>query len=327
VPAPAGSQVLFDAIGSRLRQQRENLSLSLDEIERHTHVRRRHLELLEAGEFAQLPSSVQARGMLQNYSRFLDMDVDALLLKFADGLQALLAERQPKPEVEAGRQKRPAFRFALPPALRRVLTPDLLVGSGVLLLLVLFAIWGTTRIVQQNAAVTPQPTAPSISNILLSTPVPGESTPTGTPAAGTAPPATSSAPTLEIKLPPAGEGPVQVVLVAVRSAWVKVLVDFEVAFEGRATPGTAYAFDAETQIEVISGDGSALSIIYNQSDMGAMGAYGELVDRIYTATTILIPTATFTPTASVTPTPTRTLRPSATTRPTNTQVPPATLVP
>jgi cytoskeletal protein RodZ len=319
--------VLFDAIGSRLRQQRENLSLSLEEIERHTHVRRRYLEILEAGQFAQLPSSVQARGMLQNYARFLDMDVDALLLTFADGLQALLAERQPKPEVEADRQKRPAFQFALPPALRRVLTPDLLVGGGVLLLLVLFAIWGTGRIVQQNAAFTPQPTAPSISNILLATPLPGDSTPTGTPAAGTAPPATGSAPTLEIILPPAGDGPVQVVLVAVRSVWVKVLVDFEVAFEGRASPGTAYAFDADTQIEVISGDGSAVSIIYNLSDLGAMGAYGELVDRIYTATTILSPTATFTPTATVTPTPTRTLRPSATTRPTNTQVPPATLVP
>ena len=46
-----------------------------------------YLQALEAGEFDHLPSSVQARGMLNNYAHFLDLDVDALLLTFAEGLQ------------------------------------------------------------------------------------------------------------------------------------------------------------------------------------------------------------------------------------------------
>ena len=35
--------------------------------------------------------------MLNNYAHFLDMDVDAILLQFAEGLQAKRLERQPAP--------------------------------------------------------------------------------------------------------------------------------------------------------------------------------------------------------------------------------------
>ncbi len=67
----------------------------MDEIEQHTHVRKHYLQALELGDFDHLPSSVQTRGMLNNYARFLDMDVDAILLQFAEGLQAQRLERQP----------------------------------------------------------------------------------------------------------------------------------------------------------------------------------------------------------------------------------------
>ncbi len=80
-PASLLSQSLFSAIGMALRQRREALSLSLEEIERHIHVRKHYLDALETGEYDHLPSSVQARGMLQNYAGFLGLDVDTLLLK------------------------------------------------------------------------------------------------------------------------------------------------------------------------------------------------------------------------------------------------------
>ncbi|HTX92707.1 MAG TPA: helix-turn-helix domain-containing protein, partial [Anaerolineales bacterium] len=92
-----GSQEIFTSIGEILRDRRESLSLTLDEIERHTHVRKHYLQALEEGQFERLPSSVQTRGMLNNYAHFMDMDVDAILLKYADGLQAQLQERQPRP--------------------------------------------------------------------------------------------------------------------------------------------------------------------------------------------------------------------------------------
>ena len=51
--------------------------------EAHTHVRKHYLELIEAGAFGELPSPVQARGMLANYAEFLNLDVDAILLYYA----------------------------------------------------------------------------------------------------------------------------------------------------------------------------------------------------------------------------------------------------
>ncbi len=318
------SQVIFKAIGDSLRLRRESLGLNLDEIERHTHVRKHYLESMESGQFDHLPSSVQTRGMLNNYAHFLDMDVDSLLLKFADGLQTQLAERQPKPETTSETRSKASFKFAVPVPLRRILSPDILVGGGVLILLVIFAIWGTGRIIRLSAAATPQPTAPSISDILLASPVAGLATSTSTTGPGSETVTLEAGATLEITLPPAGEGPVQVILVAARSTWVKVVVDSKIEFEGRVTSGTAYSYDGNTQIEVLTGDGSAISIIYNQSNLGPMGAFGEVVDRIYTATTILIPTVTFTPTPTVTQTPTISPRPSATPRPSNTPRPSAT---
>ena len=106
----------------------------------------------------------------------------------------------------------------------------------------------------------------------------------------------------------------QIVLYSTRTVWIKVTVDNVVKFTGRTEPGLVYVYNANTQIEVVAGDGSAINIIYNQADLGPMGGRGELVDRIYTATAILLPTPTATPTSTITLTPTITPRPSATPR-------------
>ena len=65
-------------------------------MERHTHIRMHYVRALEAGNLAGLPSPVQGKGMLNNYAAFLGLDTDAMLLRFADGLQARLAARQPE---------------------------------------------------------------------------------------------------------------------------------------------------------------------------------------------------------------------------------------
>jgi hypothetical protein len=101
-------------------------------------------------------------------------------------------------------------------------------------------------------------------------------------------------------------------------------VDGKVEFEGRVTAGTAYPYDGNSQIEVLTGNGIAISILYNQSNLGPMGNLGEVIDRIYTSMAILEPTATFTTTPTITSTPTITLRPSATLHPSITPRPSTT---
>ena len=205
--------------------------------------------------------------------------------------------------------------FNLPANLRRYLSADILAGVGLVSLLLIFSVWGTSRVIQAQSQAGIDPTAPSISDMLAVSPV--QPTQTASPPLGTE--AGASIPagilTLEITLPPEGSGPVQVVVVAFNSAWVRVTVDGKVEFEGRTTDGIAYPYNADTQIEVLTGNGASTGIIYNQSDLGPMGTYGEVVNRIYTANAILNPTPTFTLTPSITPIPSITPVPSSTPRP------------
>jgi cytoskeleton protein RodZ len=316
--AAKGSEVIFKDIGTQLRERRELLSLTLDEIERHTHVRKHYLIAFEEGAFERLPSPVQSRGMLASYASFLDLDAEAILLHFAEGLQAQRIERQPRSA------KKPLMAQTMRPSVswRQFVTVDLIFGGGLVLVLVLFAVWGAVRIIGlQNPRAEAVPTAPSISDILLASP-------SGPTAEVTAEPTQLSGleklqtsvpdapvtetPTLQ-PIPNISTGaPVQMNVSITDRAWLRVVVDGKVAYEGRPSPGSAMPFEAEQQIEIITGNAAAIHLIYNLRDLGAMGAPGEVVDRVYTESEILNPTPTFTPT------PTRTLRPSPTLRPTRT---------
>ena len=94
---------------------------------------------------------------------------------------------------------------------------------------------------------------------------------------------------------------VQLNLVAVERTYMRVVVDGEVAFEGRVVPGNAYPFEAENQIEVLVGSGAAIRIVYNGRDLGLMGTFGQVVNNIYLGTEIITPTALPSPTPARAP--------------------------
>jgi hypothetical protein len=120
--------------------------------------------------------------------------------------------------------------------------------------------------------------------------------------------------------PITNDAPVQVYIVVIERTWMRVTVDGQVEFEGRVIPGSAYPFSGRTEINVLTSSGSALEIIYNQQAQGPMGLFGQIVERIYTADAILLPT----PAESPTPTPTETIEPTGTPEGTGTPEPTAT---
>ena len=66
----------------RMRQARETLGISLVEAERITKIRRKYLEAIEAGDFAQLPDGPPSRGFIKNYARYLGLDPERSLTDF-----------------------------------------------------------------------------------------------------------------------------------------------------------------------------------------------------------------------------------------------------
>ncbi len=325
-PQVKDSRTIFKQIGQDLRSQREKLNLSVEDVERFTRLRAHHIKALELGRFEDLPSLVQGRGMLSNYASFLDLDSEAILMRFTDGLQTRRIERTStaaetrqvpsttKTKKEPGKQA----------AWRRLLTPDLLIGGSLFILLIGFIIWGAARIVDLQRQES-LPTAVSISEILMSTEE-EESLSEMLTLTAEIPTVASNGLGGPLPLPEGGENleeqeepleplpvnddPIQVYIIANQRVWMQVVVDDRVAFEGRVVPGNAYPFSGNQQIELVTGNGAGIQVIFNQTNLGALGVSGEVVRMIFTEEGTLVPTPLFTltpiPTATPSPTPTPT---------------------
>jgi cytoskeleton protein RodZ len=308
-------QDIFNNIGEQLFNRRVMLNLTLDEIERHTKLRAYFLKSLEEGRMEDLPSPVQTRGMLSNYAKFLDLDVDALLFRFAEALQAQHRERHP--EKPARDRNQPIVPEKMP-VWRAFIAGDLFFGIGTVLFMVILSIWGISQIInmQREQAVDMEATAPSIAEVLIE-PIGSETDPATYIADNTQQPElperTLTIPTQELNVP------VQVNIVVVERTYMRVSVDGDVEFDGRVIPGNAYPFEAQENIEVLVGNAAAVRLIYNQKDLGLLGSFGQLVHFIYTSDDVVTPTPFIPPTATNTPfvTSTPTQTPSPTTTPTS----------
>ena len=307
---PESSDEIFAEIGRKLRERREMLSLTHDEIERHTRVRASFMKLMEAGRLDGLPSAVQTRGILANYAAFIDLDVDTILLRYADGIQA--RHRENKPHWPPRTRAAMTVNKDLPP-LRAFIASDLLFGGGAAIMLILFALWGINRVVSVRAASPARATARPISAVLAEGPLPTlQSEITFIPPADT-PLATPTLAVEEAQPTPLDPSiTVQLKLTASERTFMRVLVDDLPLFEGRAEPGKVYYYQAVRQVEVLLGSGSGIKANLNGNDLGLMGGYGEVVDQIFTARGVLTPTATIVPTATASITPTGTPRATAT---------------
>lgn len=299
----------MEDIGSTLRDAREKLGLTLEEVERGTRIRVRYLEAMEKGDFDYLPSTVQARGFLRNYAEFLGLDRDAILLTFAETVQRRSAGPPASVRTRPIQRQEPVR----PSLRRRWFSSDL----AVTLLLVAFILamlgWGVSRIVAalrvedetlQEAAELVQPSATA--TIALSTPVfaePGISSPPEVEAA-------TAAPTQPLL--PGLVDTVRIRVVAEQRVLLVVRVDGVEAFNGRMAPGDVQDFLGETSVEILTSSAGGIRVYYNDQDQGSLGVIDEALTRVWTLDGLTTPTPTISPTPTVTPTPTITPRVTAT---------------
>ncbi|MCB9136156.1 MAG: DUF4115 domain-containing protein [Anaerolineales bacterium] len=318
-PTPV-SEAVFVEIGQALRQHRELLGLKLEDIEQQTRIRLHYLQALEAGNLEALPSPVQGRGMLNNYATFLGLDTDPLLLKFADGLQArLMARRGARASTSTTnpREQTSPPRGPQKSPIRRFISNDLIFGSILGVGLLVFVIWGAIRVSTLTTAEQASPTAPSIVDMLAPEMTPSPITTLSTPG-GESPVETSGeiTPTPGLSIPIFSEDAVQLYIIARQRAWMRITVDGEVAFEGRVIPGNAYSYSGQDTIDLLTGNGAALQVYFNQNDLGPIGLFGEVIQRTFTPLGVVLPTPTVTPTPTITETPAFVETPTETPTPT-----------
>jgi len=294
-------------IGTTLKTQRERLGFTLSNVESQIFIPERYLTAIENGSLEELPSTVQGRGMVKNYAQFLGLDPEPLLLNYAEVLQTRLSKvRKHAPDMGGS--------FSLWVWLRRFIASPTVLWIGVVLLIASVSIWSGVLIFG-NQGLAPETTAtiPGVADILLPslthTPTPEQllTTPgeievdvilTPEPAD---PGVEAGEPTSTLQF--TGNEKIQIQLVLIQRSWVRVTVDNILAFEGRLLPGSVKLFGGELRIEILTGNAAGVKVIYNQRDLGVMGLYGEVINRVYSAEGIATPTplVTFTPTPTETP--------------------------
>jgi len=304
--APKDTQPLGE-IGTTLKTQRERLGFTLSNVESQIFIPKRYLTAIENGSLEELPSTVQGRGMVKNYAQFLGLDPEPLLLNYAEVLQTRLSKvRKHAPDTGSS--------FSLRVWLRRFIASPTILWIGVVLLIASVSIWSGVLIFgNQGSAPESTATIPGVADILLPslthTPTPEQ--PLTTPGEIevdvilTPDPADPGVEEGEPTSTPqfTGNEKIQIQLVIIQRSWVRVTVDNILAFEGRLLPGSVKLFGGELRIEILTGNAAGVKVIYNQRDLGVMGLYGEVINRVYSAEGIASPTplVTFTPTPTETP--------------------------
>lgn len=73
--------------GESLRDQRERLGISLDDVAVSTRISQRHLTALEEDRFAELPGGVFSRGIVRSYAQHCGLDADSTVQRFVSAMR------------------------------------------------------------------------------------------------------------------------------------------------------------------------------------------------------------------------------------------------
>jgi cytoskeleton protein RodZ len=299
----------MDAIGQKLRDAREKLGLTLNEVERITRIRVRYLEMLEKGDIDSIPSIVQARGFLKNYAEFLGLNTTALLDDFASVLHTGKRRQKAKPLAAASTAPEPTsvrVRFRRP----RWLTTDLLVGVVGSLGVIAVLLWGGSRLManlrsgsnsSNDTTGNLESTSTQSIQVPTSSPLPAD---TEDPSLSFTPEATATAPNIII-------GPGNIVdlrIIAEQHAWIRISADGEEQYVGRMAPGETLEVQGQNVVEIITGNGGGVRVYFNGQDQGLLGSFSEVVIRLWGLSGPMTPTPTLQPS----PTPTNTPGPTGT---------------
>jgi cytoskeletal protein RodZ len=279
----------MEEIGRTLRETRERLGLTLEEVERSTHIRVERLTALENDDFDSLASQAQARGFLGNYADFLGLDREDILEQFAQSRgrrTSQLIKIGSKTEPSASR---PFVRVRKP----RLFSSDLLVAGLIIIGVTAMLIWGGGRVF---AALNSEPDLTQVDQLSQTTQLnetPTENPPTAMVLSGLinlSPEAATPTSTLQLGVVET----TSIVVIAEQQAWIRITVDGEEAFSGRVRRDEALEYyDFET-LELLTGNGGVIRVLYNNQDIGFLGEIGQVIIRIWTAEGLVTPTPTIT---------------------------------
>lgn len=265
----------LEAIGRELSARRRYLNVSWDVIEEETHIHKDQLRSIERGDLDAFINPIHFKGLLQTYARFLNLDVAAIMIRYADAIQKRRSEKTTTKQ-KILKSVRVASPFLM--NLKRFFTLDLFFGTLMIIGIVGFLIWGISRMSFAGEEPELTGTLPALAEVLLSdeTEQPTETEPT--------------AETQEVVLIPTStpfyiasemDASLEIVILIRQNTWLRILSDGQQVYQGRQQAGNVLIYTGDESIELQTGNLAAIEVIFNQEP------YDGTTSRIGTAARLL----------------------------------------
>lgn len=265
-------------IGNTLRKEREKQKLSLKDIEQATSIRSVYIDALEKGEYDKLPGEVYAKGFIKNYGNFLNLNGEELVRQFIMEISAVAtpvetAVNETSKNSIAATNVGEKYRnnqqnISTDSAESETDSKKYLVAAVALIVILLGGIiYGFSGGEEETAAVAkiekPAPVETQTVVQVVETPK--------TPAPEPVTPA-----------PPAPVKGVNLQATFSGDCWTRVIVDGGVAYEGMIVAGQTFDWNGEKSVNVLLGNAGAAQFVMNGQSVGAIGAYGDVVEKNFT---------------------------------------------
>lgn len=223
-------------IGAQLRQQRQEKSISTEEVSAKTYISTRLLTALEEGQSEFLPEPVFIQGFIRRYADVLALDGDALAKTFSTNLLPTTSEMAAPQEVSRGMPSKEIGLYAFYAVLMAV-------AAGGLFLLVNKPQNTQTVVGKKNEPVVQKPKTTA------------KMVPAKTPAA---------------------KVPIQASVSLTDESWMEVIADGKTEFEGNLEKGTKKTWTAKKELKIVAGNAGAVLLSSNKQKEKVLGEPGEV---------------------------------------------------
>ncbi|MBD2104930.1 RodZ domain-containing protein [Leptolyngbya sp. FACHB-261] len=267
-------------LGAYLRQAREDLNLSLENVAAQTLIQIKHLSAIEQGQLDQLPEPVYIQGFIRRFADALGLDGAQLAYSFPVHLKPNSSEAW---RGSAAAQLRPMHLYLFYVALIACA-----VGSLSLLL------------DHSGKTVSDSETSlGSAAQLSPTAPVPSSSAPASGSSPWASPPVNASNGSTNAPFQFRADQPVNVGISLTNQSWVRVISDGKTAFEGILHEGDQRNWSAQSKILLRVGNAGGVKVTSGNQPPRALGQPGAVAEEVFSANSS---TETPTPAASA-PTP------------------------
>ena len=282
------------SFGDRLKKEREQRSISLDDISLSTKIGTRMLRALEEEKFEQLPGGIFNKGFVRAYARHVGLDEEQTL---ADYMEALGESRmQALPEVHAAKpapapEPRPVAHAGGEHGASEI--PWGMLALALLLIVLAFASWSYYHRAPQMEKSTNAP-APATETTAPSGSAPSSSPPSAAPSPAQTVPASNdgkapstpipttekmarSSPVAQAALHGVPSGTFTVLLKGnddAEECWVSIVADGQPPVEVTLVAPEQKVIQAKNEVIVKAGSIGALDVFFNGQKVPLQGGYG-----------------------------------------------------